>query len=113
MKQLPGPGDTNVCPGCCSLRCTCGPKPMQKSDIPSLETEIAYAVEAFEDENDRKPNDAELKAITDEAKEKVDSAKEAYDDWTATGNFVCDVCEKIHHKWAPPACRAAHNSGMF
>lgn len=110
MKQLPGPGDTNICPECRSLSCTCGPKPMKESDIPDLELEVAYAVEAFEDENDRNPNEAELKTIIAEAKEKVDSAKEAFAEWKATGGFICDVCDKVHYNWAPPACRAAHNS---
>lgn len=86
---------------------------MKKSDIPSLETEVAYAVEAFEDDNDRKPNTEELAAITKEAQEKVDSAQEAYDEWRAEGLFECDVCGKTHRHHAPPSCCRAYSSGEF
>jgi hypothetical protein len=111
MKQLPGPGDTNACPGCGLLRCTCGnAKPMKESEIPTLELELAYAVETFEDENDRKPNEAELKTLTAEAREKVDSAKEAYADWKSSGGFVCEMCDKVHYGWAPKDCRDAYNA---
>lgn len=113
MKQLPGPGDTNVCPGCCSLSCTCGPKPMRGDELPTFELEMAYALDAFEDENDRQPNDEERKAMTKEVQEKIDSAKDAYLEWKATGGFICDVCDGVHYNWAPRECRDAHNSEHF
>ena len=108
MRQLPGLGDTNVCPECRSLRCTCGPK-RPSSPVPKLSDEIEYAVETFEDENDRKPNEAELKTITDDAREKVDSAAAAWSDYKATGAFVCEECGGTHYHHAPPACCRAHN----
>lgn len=113
MKQLPGPGDTSMCPGCRSLQCTCGPKPMRGDEVPTFEDEMAYAIERFEDENDRQPNDEERKTMTKEVQDKVDSAKDAYLEWKATGGFVCDVCEGIHYHHAPPECRRAYSSGEF
>lgn len=82
---------------------------MEPSPVPKLEDEIAYAVETFEDENDRKPNAEELVAITKEAQAKVDEAEEAYSEWKALGAFECEECGKTHYHHAPPACCRSHN----
>lgn len=86
---------------------------MKESPVPKLEHEVAYAVEAFEDENDRKPTPEELATITKEAQAKVDEAQEAYDEWKAQGLFECAVCGKTHRHHAPPACCRAYSSGEF
>jgi rubrerythrin len=86
---------------------------MNNSPVPKLEDEITYAAEAFEDENDRQPNEAEMATITKEAQSKVDEAQEAYDEWKARGAFECDVCGKTHYHHAPPSCCRAYSSGEF
>lgn len=86
---------------------------MKPDPVPKLEDEIAYAVEAFEDDYDRKPNEDELKAIKAECQEKVDSAQEAYDEYKASGAFECAVCDRTHYGTAPRECRQAYNSDRF
>lgn len=108
MKQLPGPGDTNACPECRSLNCTCGTA--EPSPVPDFNLELSYAIEKFEDENDRQPTEEELKPIKAEVQEKVDSASEAYGEWKALGLFECEVCGKMHRHHAPPACCRAFNA---
>jgi hypothetical protein len=86
---------------------------MKKPMVPTFENELAYAVETFEDENDRKPTEAELVTIKDEVQTKVDEAQEAYDEYISSGAFECAVCDKTHHHWAPKPCRDAYNSEDF
>jgi hypothetical protein len=49
--------------------------------LPTFETELAYAVEAFEDENDRKPTPEELREIEGEVAWKICLMEEAYAEW--------------------------------
>jgi DNA-directed RNA polymerase specialized sigma subunit len=81
---------------------------MKENPVPKLQDEIDYAVEAFEDSNDRKPDAAELAEITKEAQAKVDEAQEAYDEWKVSGAFECEECGRTHYHHAPPACCRAH-----
>lgn len=83
---------------------------MSKPDpVPKLQNEIDYAVETFEDENDRKPDAAELAEITEECERRVDEMQEAYEEWKARGEFECCMCGAIHRHHAPPACCRAYN----
>lgn len=75
-----------------------------------FENELDYAIEAFEDENARKPTKAELAAIKEEVQAKVNEAQEAYAEYISSGAFVCAICGQIHHDWAPKPCRDAYNS---
>lgn len=86
---------------------------MKKPPIPDFETELAYEIETFEDNADRKPTEEELKVIRSEVQEKVDSAKEAYDEYVASGAFECAVCGNTHFHHAPKPCRDAYNSDRF
>jgi hypothetical protein len=86
---------------------------MSKPTVPTFENELAYAVESFEDENDRKPTEAELSEIKAEVQDKVAEAQEAYDEYAASGAFTCAVCDQTHHHWAPKPCRDAYNSEHF
>lgn len=86
---------------------------IMKGNIPTFDTEFAYALEAFEDENDRKPNEEELKALKAKTVDKIDSMLEAYQEYKASGAFKCVVCEKTHYHHAPKDCRDAYNSDHF
>lgn len=86
---------------------------MKKPPVFKLEDEIAYAIEGFENENDRKPTVEELAILTKEVQAMVDGAQEAYDEWMASGAFECVVCGMTHFNLAPPACRQAYSSGEF
>lgn len=86
---------------------------MKKSDLLNYDNELAYALERFEDENDRKPTEAELATIKEEVQSKVDEMQEAYNEYVASGAFECAVCEKTHYHHAPRACCNAYASGMF
>ena len=81
--------------------------------LPSYNTELAYALEDFECDNDRPPNEEEAKAIQAEVRDKVDAMQEAYAEYKASGAFQCAVCSRTHYHNAPKPCRDAYNSDRF
>lgn len=88
----------------------------KESSVPKLEDEIAYGIEKFIDDtwpNERQPTLGEFQVIVAEAHEKVDSAKEAYRVYVASGAFECCICGRTHYRLAPTDCRDAYNSGRF